>query len=380
MEALVLSCSTGGGHNAAAKALSEEIHHRGHRAVLLDPYSLAGEQVAASVGNGYLNIVKRSPELFGKIYKIGETVDHWQRKVPFYSPVYLIQFHIAKLLKDYLDKNHFDVIITTHLYCAEMLSRLKKNSRHFPLTIFVATDYVSIPFTGETSLDYYDIPSKDLTENFFEEGIPHRKLIPFGIPVDRQFLKHPSKEEAKKALNLDPEKKYILLAGGSFGGGHLKETIESLQTYLMQHTNMELLVLCGNNEELLNSLKEDYEGLPHIHLLPKTDKMNLFLRACDLYISKAGGLSSTEACVANIPFIILDPIPGCETFNTNFFVQHGLALHAKDHKDSLYQALHLMEDPFKKEQMKENQNHYINSYAAIDLIDFTEKKLKERKS
>lgn len=378
MEALILSCSTGGGHNAAAKALKEEIHHRGHRAVLLDPYSLAGENVASAVGNGYLNIVKRSPELFGMIYQVGKTVDGWQRKVPFYSPVYFAQFHISKLLENYLQKNHFDVIITTHLYCAEMLSRLKKKNRHFPLTIFVATDYVCIPFTGETTLDYYDIPSSDLAENFFGEGIPHRKLVPFGIPVDRQFLKHPSKEEAKKALQLDLNKSYILLAGGSFGGGHLKETIESLQNYLKQHENTELLVLCGSNEKLLNSLKEDYEGIPHIHLLPKTDKMNLFLRASDLYISKAGGLSSTEACVANIPFIILDPIPGCETINANFFTSHGLALYAKDHKDSLYQALHLMEDPFKKEQIKENQNHYINSYAAMDLIDFTEKKLKGR--
>lgn len=37
MDALILSCGTGGGHNSAAKALMEEMQHRGHRATLLNP-------------------------------------------------------------------------------------------------------------------------------------------------------------------------------------------------------------------------------------------------------------------------------------------------------------------------------------------------------
>ena len=40
MEALILSCSTGGGHNAAARAVKEELLRRGHNAVMLDPYTL----------------------------------------------------------------------------------------------------------------------------------------------------------------------------------------------------------------------------------------------------------------------------------------------------------------------------------------------------
>lgn len=42
MDALILSCSTGGGHNAAARAIKEEMTRRGHNAVMLDPYRLAG--------------------------------------------------------------------------------------------------------------------------------------------------------------------------------------------------------------------------------------------------------------------------------------------------------------------------------------------------
>ena len=43
MDALILSCSTGGGHNAAGFAVKEELERRGHQVTMLDPYTLAGD-------------------------------------------------------------------------------------------------------------------------------------------------------------------------------------------------------------------------------------------------------------------------------------------------------------------------------------------------
>ena len=42
MEALILSCGTGGGHHSAARAVADELKRRGHTAVFLDPFTLAG--------------------------------------------------------------------------------------------------------------------------------------------------------------------------------------------------------------------------------------------------------------------------------------------------------------------------------------------------
>ena len=38
MEALILSCGTGGGHNSAALAIKEEMEQRGHRVTMMNPY------------------------------------------------------------------------------------------------------------------------------------------------------------------------------------------------------------------------------------------------------------------------------------------------------------------------------------------------------
>ena len=49
MEALILSCSTGGGHNVAAGAIREELEKRGHHAVMMDPYQLVSDKLAAEI-------------------------------------------------------------------------------------------------------------------------------------------------------------------------------------------------------------------------------------------------------------------------------------------------------------------------------------------
>ncbi|MEI3194263.1 MAG: hypothetical protein V8S22_10380 [Lachnospiraceae bacterium] len=50
MKALILSCNTGGGHNAAGAALKEMLEERGHEAILLDYLTLAGKWTSSLVG------------------------------------------------------------------------------------------------------------------------------------------------------------------------------------------------------------------------------------------------------------------------------------------------------------------------------------------
>ena len=63
MDTLIMSCSTGGGHNAAARAVKEDMIRRGHRAVMLDPYRLAGKGLDKKVGDGYIKIAQKTPRL-----------------------------------------------------------------------------------------------------------------------------------------------------------------------------------------------------------------------------------------------------------------------------------------------------------------------------
>ena len=179
MKVLILSCNTGGGHNAAAQAIAEAIREHGECAEVLDYLSLAGKGVSKLVGDGYVKVVKKAPAMFGMAYKLGMVVSRLMKK----SPVYYANARMARYLEEYLQENPVDAIVMPHLYPAETITYMRRNGFALPLTVAVMTDYTCIPFWEETDCDYYITPHKKLHPEIIKRGIPAYKLKAFGIPV-----------------------------------------------------------------------------------------------------------------------------------------------------------------------------------------------------
>lgn len=349
MDALILSCGTGGGHNAAARAIQEELERRGDRAVLLNPYTLRGQRTARRVDRVYISVAQRLPWLFGAVYKLGDLYRH----LPFRSPVYYFNRKAARALAAYLDNHPFDAIILTHLFPGEMLAVLRDRGVTTPPVLFVATDYTCTPFEEEIWCDACVIPHPDLGDEFASYGISRDKLYPLGIPVSAAFRRDVSRQEARRALGLDQSETYLLVSAGSMGAGVLKKEVKKL---LAQWEGKgKLIVICGTNDRLYRALEKKYGG--RVQLLHATDQMALYLRACDLYFTKPGGLSSTEAAVAGLPLVHLSPIPGCETRNARFFAQRGLSIPQKQAQ----QAGDLAPDVIRR------QGQVISPTAAEDI-------------
>lgn len=349
MEALILSCSTGGGHNAAAKAVQACLSRKGHHAILLDPYSLQGQEVADKVGSTYIEVVRRVPRLFGVVYKAGEWYTKLQERFPHHSPVYLFQRKSARKLRDYLQKSQPDIIITTHVFAGEMLTMLQNQGMKLPPVVYIATDYTSIPFTQEVSADCYVVGHRDIMKSFEAAGLPRWKILPYGIPVSEAFQNRRSRPDACKALGLDPSLRHVLLSGGSMGFG-LDGMIQLLLPVLNRHPEVQLLVLAGSNAGMRVRIDAKYTT-GQIRALGPTDQMPLYLQACQVLITKPGGLSTTEACVSQIPMILVHPIPGVETINAGFFESHHMARWSRDPEKDLAQILEeVLADPEPMEQ------------------------------
>ncbi len=365
MNVLILSCGTGGGHNSAARAVEEEMRRQGHSVTLMNPYNLRGEKLSRRVDNAYISIAQLSPRGFGAIYAIGNAY----RRLPWRSPVYFANSRSAEALEDYLCAHKTDVIVMTHLYPAEMLTYLRNHGTPVPKTIFVATDYTCIPFTEECELDAYVIPSPMLTAEFVGRGIPEEKIYPFGIPVSSAFRQDISQADAKEQLGLAPGQRHMLVSGGSIGAGNLERAL-TLLTGLTQGTNWHVIAVCGNNDSVRRQLEKKFTG--RATLLGSTDKMALYLRACDLYLTKPGGLSTTEAAVARVPLALLPPIPGCESRNLKFFTETGMAISAPLSPAALTQALALPGNPEALAHMRGCQQALISPNAARQICGLAE--------
>lgn len=369
MDALILSCSTGGGHNAAGYAVKEALENRGHHVTMFDPYELAGNDLDKKVSNGYIKIAQKTPRLFGFIYKLGDCY----RRLPIHSPVYEVNKAMLGKMSNYLENNKYDVILMPHVYPGEILTYMKNKGISVPKLIFIATDYVCIPFTEETDCDYYITPAKQLSDDFIGRGIAKEKLIHAGIPVKKAFREKISRESAIEMLGLNKDKRYLLLSGGSIGAGKIAKTIRILCRYMQTRPECHLIVICGNNQKLFEKLSKKYGYNPCVTLLTTTDKIALYMKACDAYISKPGGLSSTEAAVSGTALIHISPIPGCESKNMEFFEKYGMSIAVGKHTKKLPKALEMLRNVEYADRIKDNQRKYINPFSAEEICDLAER-------
>lgn len=368
MDALILSCGTGGGHNSAGEAIEQSLFARGHRVTKLNPYLLKSEKTAQTVNNAYIRLVQKIPGAFGVAYRLGNAY----RKLPISSPVYELNKLMAPLLEQYLTENRFDCIVTTHLFPAEIITNLKRKGKTVPPTYFIATDYTCIPFTEETDCDYYIIPAEELTDEFAARGIARKKIVPLGIPVKRQFYQTADKTELRRRLGLPLDKVCILIAGGSIGAGQIGEIIPLLSEHYKGRAR--LVVVCGKNQELHRSLSESFGG--QCEVMEFTNQMADYVRACDIFLSKPGGLSSTEAAVVGTALVHITPIPGCENRNMDFFVQNGMSLAVTAPQTQLLDACDSLMNVAAREKMIENQHRVIPRDASIAICAFIEKRIK----
>ncbi len=363
MDALILSCGTGGGHNAAGRAVECELLSRGHNVTFLDPYTLRSRKTSSAVSSAYISLAQRAPWAFGAVYKLGNAY----RRLPVRSPVYHLNRGMAPVLARYLDEHPCDAIVMPHLFPAEIVTHMKRRGMKVPATFFVATDYACIPFTEETDCDWYITPSPALTEDFLSRGLPPEKLAPLGIPVRPAFMSGRDRDGARARLGLDRDKLYILVAGGSIGAGSLDETVGTL---LENFAGAHAVVICGNNKALYDRLRRKYTS--RCTVLDNTPLFADYMHACDIFISKPGGLSSTEAAVLGTALIHVTPIPGCETLNMDFFSKRGMCIPVTSPRKQLADACdRLLSEPV-RERMLAKQRSSLPQNAAPNICDLIE--------
>ncbi len=379
-----MSCSTGGGHNTAALAIKEELEKRGHEVVFMDPYTLISDITSEAVGGAYVKLVQVMPKVFGGLYRAGEKVS----MLPFKSPVYFANFRATLRLRDYLLENDFDGIITSHIYPGEMLTMLRNRGIKLPKVYHIATDYVCIPFTSETEPDYFFVPGEDQIQDFVKKKADPLKLVPLGIPVREAFDRHCingkayeiEKNDNKEVLGLDKNCRYILVAGGSVGAGDINRVYDMLVEYCRRYNDkvvgegrgkrLKAIVICGNNKSLYTTLCKKYSD--NVDIITSTPLIGNYMKASDIVISKPGGLSSTEAAVANVPLIHISPIPGCESYNVKYFNENGISKYVKNISKELIPAINRLLLKENRNEMRRVQRQKINCKAREEITDFIE--------
>lgn len=363
MKALILSCNTGQGHNTAGKAVLEALRLRGIDAEMRDALAFGGHKTSAYVSGGYVTITQRVPGLFGQMYRVGTTISNTHIK----SPVYFANTLYAAKLRDYIMHSGVDTVICPHLFPAEALTYLRRRQGLNVRCYGVATDYTCTPFWEETDVDVFFIPHERLRAEYQRKGFAPERLVTTGIPVSHAFRNKTDRDAARRELGLPMDKRLFLVMSGSMGFGDVPDIAERILA--LGGADVRVLVLTGHNERLTRALRRRFGADERVVPVGYTSQVALYMDACDVTLTKPGGLTSTEAAVKNVPMVHTAPIPGCETVNQRFFAELGLSLATTTPLESAQAAMLLSADAALRERQLACQRAEINSRAADDIVD-----------
>ncbi len=371
MNVLILSCNTGGGHNAAGSALAQCLRERGHTADQVDFLALAGEKVSQVVSGAYVEMVKRMPALFGVTYGLGRAVSAAEQVLKFHSPVYAACAQVVPALERYLREHPCQAVIAPHMFPAMALTEMKRRGLPLPLTAAVATDYTCIPFFQEADCcDYVLLPSPMCLDEFTRRGFPPDKLVPLGIPVSAEFRHRVGKAESRRVLGLEEGCPWVLVMGGSMGAGQIAQLTRCL-LYLMGR-EVHLTVICGSNKRLYQKLERAWGRDPRVRLVGFTNQVARYMEASDLLYTKPGGVTTTEGAVMGVPMVHMRPIPGCETRNRALFTREGMSVSAQGVLALAVKGRRLLSSPRRQEEMLRAQRRQVAQDAAGQIIAFLE--------
>lgn len=193
-----------------------------------------------------------------------------------------------------------------------------------------------------------------------ERFFPADKIMLTGNPVRQSLLDTTiSREDAVRSLGLDPQRKTILLVGGSLGARTINESV--LQHLdLVKGSSVQFVWQTGKyySAEIAERLKG--QNIPNLKVTDFITDMGTAYRAADLVISRAGASSISEFCLIGKP-VILVPSPNVaedhQTKNALALADRGAALYVKDAeapRKLLQLAIETVNDEAKLKSLSEN--------------------------
>lgn len=205
-----------------------------------------------------------------------------------------------------------------------------------------------------------------------EKFFPADKIIMTGNPVRQNLLANkPEREEAVASFGFNPEKKTILILGGSLGARTINQTLIAALDTIKAHSDVQFIWQTGKiyiqqiKDAITTATGEAVRNpriptIPNLYVTDFIKDMASAYAAADLVISRAGAGSISEFCLLNKP-VILVPSPNVaedhQTQNALALVDKKAAIYVKDvdaMKHLVSTALATVADDDKLKTLSEN--------------------------
>ena len=211
-----------------------------------------------------------------------------------------------------------------------------------------------------------------------ERFFPADKIVMSGNPIRPEM--HPysaaEREEGLKFYGFTPEKRHILVVGGSLGSGTLNNAMKAwIEAGCPGGENTEILWQCGKYYKAGVDAFMQGRSLPGVQYSDFISRMDLAYAMADVVISRSGASSVSEICATRKAAVFV-PSPNVaedhQTHNAMALVRKDAAMLVKDadaSRDLMGTALSLASDPEKTAALGRNAGLLALPDAAQTIVD-----------
>lgn len=367
---LITYATYGGGHLSAAKAIKNYIdeNYDDVETKLVDCMMYINKVVNGVSTRIYNKITTNTPWLWKKVYYnskkgILSKISNGSNKL------------MAKKLVRLFDDFKPDIVISTHMFSTQMIGYLKRKGKVNCALATVLTDFAPHDQWLEEHEygNLFFVSNEGMKESIVNEFNVDSNIVHVtGIPISPKFSKGFDKEQIYKDMDLNPNKKTILLFGGREFGSGRKKILEVLTSLTKHLDKYQIVAVCNRNKKTISDFHKIADGLQDssdLKIFDYITNVPEVMSISSLVVTKSGGLTSSESLASALPVLVINPIPGQEEENAEFLVNAGVAVWLKK-KDNTEDVVNkLLTSPEKLKEMGENAKKLAHLNSTKNICD-----------
>ena len=357
---LILTASTGGGHNQVARTL-EFLLEKKAEVKRVDFLKEENKIMDMVIAEGYDVLATKFPETYGRLYRLVNK-DWTKSKLTDNRLTDTMRRMIHRRVRELIKEYDPDLVIGCHTFAISIISSLKKRGYFDKKFVSIITDFDAHYSYVSQEVDLYITGSEYTNLTLIDKGIKTDRIKCVGIPVAPIFY--------EKTNTVDVHDPFtILIMGGSMGVDYMEDTVETLFEI---KEKVRFIVVCGNNSHLEGKLRKQLERYPinnPVEIHGFVNNIQELMDEADLIVTKPGGLTATEAIVKNLPMVVPYYIPGQEEENLSYLTLANLAIAVPDVKKVGHTVSFLINNKERLRQMHESMSYVSKNYSLEKLRD-----------
>jgi processive 1,2-diacylglycerol beta-glucosyltransferase len=364
---LVLSASVGAGHLRAAEAVELALRELHPSATVknLDILTLTNAAFRRVYGKAYLDLVNKAPHVLGYFYDLLDRPRRRGRGQSDRLRLLAEKLNLRKFMR-FLEREPWDLIINTHFLPAEIIAMLRTRARIDTPQVTVTTDFETHRLWVNQPCEHYFTATLEGALYLQSWGVPKGDTTVTGIPIHPVFTRTKNREACLARQRIRGDRPVLLQLAGGFGVG----PIEKIFTALLDiEVPLEIVVGTGRNARAKKALEAIPVPARHrVHIRGYTDQMDELMALADLVVSKPGGLTTSETLASGAGMVVVNPIPGQESRNSDYLLENGAAIKVNNLATLSHKVSSVIQDPKRLVQLKANSHRLGRPKAAFDVV------------